>query len=123
MVVMLVSFSVGLRWGIVGVAASYLIVLSVLNPIRFMIIQRLVPISAGRYLRGLAPAVTCSVALGVVWLLTDAVLQGAMRGLTLAAAVSVTGAAAYVLMVRIAWPGSYRRKLDFAGLVVRGGGR
>ena len=46
MVVALVSFPIGLQWGIVGVAASYLIMLSVLNPIRFMIIQRLIPISA-----------------------------------------------------------------------------
>ena len=32
MVVALVAFPLGLQWGIVGVAASYLIMLTVLNP-------------------------------------------------------------------------------------------
>jgi O-antigen/teichoic acid export membrane protein len=120
MVVMLVAFPLGLQWGIVGVAASYLIMLSVLNPIRFAIIQRLIPISARRYLRALAPASACSVVLGVVWLLTEALLQGVTSGLVLAAAASVTGAAAYVVALRVAWPDDFRRQLEFARLVLRG---
>jgi PST family polysaccharide transporter len=120
MVVALVSFLVGLQWGIVGVAAAYLIMLSVLNPIRFAIIQRLIPISVRGYLRALAPASACSIALGVVWLLTKVLLQGATSGLVLATAASVTGAAAYVVAVRVAWPDDFRRQLDFARLVMRG---
>ena len=120
MVVMLVAFPVGLQWGIVGVAASYLIMISVLHPIRFAIIQRLIPISARRYLRALAPASACSVVLGVVWLLTEALLQGTTSGLVLVTAASVTGAAAYVVALRVAWPDDFRRQLDFARLVLRG---
>jgi PST family polysaccharide transporter len=120
MVVSLVSFPVGLQWGIVGVAASYLIIFSVLNPIRFVIIRRLIPISARRYLRALAPALTSSIALGVVWLLTEALLQGATSGLVLVTAASVAGAAAYVLALRVAWPDDFRRQLEFACLVVQG---
>jgi O-antigen/teichoic acid export membrane protein len=120
MVVALVSFPVGLQWGTVGVAASYLIMLSVLNPIRFAIIQRLIPISARMYLRALAPAFACSVVLGVVWLLTEVLLQSATSGLVLATAASVTGAAAYVVALRVAWPDDFRRQLDLARLVVRG---
>jgi PST family polysaccharide transporter len=123
MVVALASFAFGLQWGIVGVAAAYLIMLSVLNPIRFMVIQRLVPISAGRYLLAWAPALTCSVALCVVWLLTDAVLQNAMSGPVLAVVASVTGTAAYVVTVRVVWPANFRRQLEFARLVARGGRR
>jgi O-antigen/teichoic acid export membrane protein len=120
MVVTLVSFPVGLQWGIVGVAASYLIMLSVLNPVRFAIIQRLIPISTRGYLRALAPASTCSIALVVVWLLTEALLQDATSGLVLATAASVAGAAAYVVAFRVAWPDDFRRQLDLARLVVRG---
>jgi hypothetical protein len=94
--------------------------LSVLNPVRFAIIQRLIPLSARRYIRALAPASTCSVALGVVWLLTEFSLQGATSGLVLVTAASVIGAAAYVVALRLAWPDDFRRQLDFARLVARG---
>jgi O-antigen/teichoic acid export membrane protein len=120
MVVALVAFPVGLRWGIVGVAASYLIMFCVLNPIRFQIIQRLVPISARCYLRALTPAMGCSVALAVVWWLTEALLQGAVSGLVLATIASVTGTAAYAVALRLGWPDDLRHQLDFARLVLRG---
>jgi PST family polysaccharide transporter len=120
MVVMLVVIPVGLQWGIVGVAASYLIMISVLNPIRFAIIQRLIPISARGYLRALAPASVCSVVLGIAYLLTEFLLQSATSGLILAMAASVTGAAAYAVALRVAWPSDFRRQLEFARLVLRG---
>ena len=50
MIAALVSFPVGLQWGIIGVAASYLIMISVLYAIRLAITQRLIPISARGYL-------------------------------------------------------------------------
>jgi polysaccharide transporter, PST family len=119
-VVLLVAFPVGLQWGIAGVAASYLITFSVLNPVRFVIIQRLIPISARSYLRALAPALACSVALGVVWSLSEVLAQGVTSGLVLVTAASVAGAAAFVVALKVAWPDDFRRQLDFARLVVRG---
>lgn len=120
MVVSLVVFPIGLQWGIVGVAVSYLIMLSVLNPIRFMVIQRLVPISARSCLRALTPATACSLALAVVWLLIKALLHGMTSELVVAAAASTIGAAVYVLALRVVWPDDLRRQLDFARLVLRG---
>jgi O-antigen/teichoic acid export membrane protein len=120
MVVALVVFPIALQWGIVGVAVSYLIMLSVLNPIRFAVIQRLVPISARSCLRALAPAAACSVALAVVWLLTEALLRGVTSELIIATAASVTGSAAYVVALRVAWPDDFRRQLEFARLILRG---
>ena len=120
MVVMLVIIPVGLQWGIVGVAAAYLIMLSILTPVRFAIIQRLIPISARRYLRALMPASACSVVLTIVWLLTEALLKGTGSGPVLAIGASVTGAAAYVVALRVAWPDDFRRQLEFARLVVGG---
>jgi O-antigen/teichoic acid export membrane protein len=120
MVVSLVVFPIGLRWGIVGMAASYLIMLSVLNPIRFLVIQRLVPISARSCLRALAPAVTCSLVLAVVWLLTEALLAGVTSEIVVASAASVASAAAYVIALRFVWPDDFHRQLEFAHLVLRG---
>jgi len=120
MVVALVVFPIGLQWGIDGVAVSYLLMLSVLNPVRFMVIQRLVPISARSCLRALAPAATCSVALAFAYQFTELLLQSAMSGLVLATAASVTGAATYAVTLRIAWPEDFRDQLEFARLVVRG---
>ena len=121
MIAALVSFPVGLQWGIIGVAASYLIMISVLYPIRFAITQRLIiPISARSYLRALAPASACSVVLSVVWLLTQVLLQGVTSGLVLIALASVTGAVAYVVALRVAWADDFRRQLEFVRLIVRG---
>jgi len=64
------------------------------SPIRFAFMQRLIPISTRSYLRALASASTCSVALAVVWLLTEGLLKGGTSELVIAAAASVIGAAA-----------------------------
>ena len=120
MIAALVSFPVGLQWGIIGVAASYLIMISVLYAIRLAITQRLIPMSARGYFRALAPASACSIVLGVVWWLTEVLLQGVTSGLVLVTLASLTGAAAYVVALRVIWPDDFRRQRDFARLVVRG---
>lgn len=119
-VAILVMIPLGLQWGIDGVAASYLIMISVVTPIRLAIIQRFVPISARSYLRALAPAATCSVALAFAYLLTEFLLRSAMSGLVLLTVASVTGAAAYPFALRIAWPEDFRRQVEFARLIMRG---
>lgn len=120
MVVHVIAFSVGLQWGIVGMAATYLTMLAVGQPIRFLVLQRLIPISGRSYLRALAPAITCSVALAITWLLAEFLLSGVANGLVLIIVASLIAAAAYVAVLRIAWPDDFRRQLDFARLVVRG---
>jgi PST family polysaccharide transporter len=120
MVVAIAFFAVGLHWGIVGVAASYLILGLVLNPVRFLIIQRLVPITARGYLRAVAPAVACSAALCGVWLLAAAALANAVDGFALLAGASFAGLLGYVLAARVFWPQDLRRQIEFGRMVVRG---
>jgi PST family polysaccharide transporter len=120
MAVAIAFFAVGLHWGIVGVAAAYLILGLVLNPIRFLIIQRLVPITALGYLRALAPATVCSAALCGVWLAAAAALGEVTNGVTLLAGASLAGLAGYVLAARLLWPDDFRRQLEFGRQVVRG---
>ena len=120
MVVALVVFPIGLQWGIVGVAVSYLIMLSVLNPIRFTVIQRLVPISARSCLRALAPAAVCSARLLPCGCSLRPCSEGMTSELVIAATASLAGAAAYVVAFRVVWPDDFRRQLEFARLVLRG---
>jgi PST family polysaccharide transporter len=122
MIVALISFAVGLNWGITGVAASYLIMGLVLSPIRFILIHRVIPISGWGYLRSLTPAVASSAALCGAWLLVTAALSGAAGGLVLVACGSVAGLAAYLVAARALWPQDLRYQLEFARLVVRGSG-
>jgi O-antigen/teichoic acid export membrane protein len=122
MAIALISFGVGINWGITGVAAAYLIMGLVLSPIRFIIIQRVIPISAWGYLRSLTPAVASSAALCGAWLLVTAALGGTASGLTLVVCGSVAGLAAYLVAARVLWPQDLRYQLEFARLVVRGGG-
>jgi O-antigen/teichoic acid export membrane protein len=122
MVVALISFGVGVNWGITGVAAAYLIMGLALSPIRFVVIQRVIPISAWGYLRSLTPAVVSSAALCGAWLLVTAPLSGIASGLTVVVCGSVAGLAAYVAATRVLWPQDLRYQLEFARLVVRGGG-
>jgi O-antigen/teichoic acid export membrane protein len=122
MIVALISFAVGLNWGITGVAASFLIMGLALSPIRFLLVQRVIPIAGGAYVRSLTPAVASSAALGAVWLLVAAGLRGTTGGLPLLACSSAAGLAAYLVAARALWPQGLRYQLDFARLVVRGRG-
>jgi O-antigen/teichoic acid export membrane protein len=122
MVVALIAFAVGINWGIRGVAASYLAMGLALSPIRFMIIQRIIPISAWGFLRSLAPAVVSSAALCGAWLLVTAAFRDTASGLPLAACGSAAGLAAYLVAAKVLWPEDLRYQLEFARQVVRGGG-
>ncbi|MDW6021567.1 lipopolysaccharide biosynthesis protein [Mesorhizobium sp. BAC0120] len=119
MLAMIVVIPIGLRWGIVGVATAYLIMLSILTPVRFAIIQRLIPISVRAYSRALAPASVSSLVLAAVWLLTDVLLQGKANQLLIILAASVTGGVAYMVAFKLVWPDDFRRELEFARLVLR----
>ena len=122
MVVALISFAIGLNWGITGVAAAYLMMGFALSPIRFIIVRRLIPISPWGYLRSLTPAVVSSSALCGAWLLVATALMGTVSRVPLVALGSAAGLAAYFVAARVLWPQDLRYQLEFARLVVRGGG-
>jgi PST family polysaccharide transporter len=122
MVVSLISFSVGLNWGITGVATAYLIMGLALSPIRLNIVQRVIPISTWDYLRSLTPAVVSSAVLCGAWLLVTAALRGTVSGVPQIACGAAAGLAAYLVAARVLWPQDIRYQLAFARQVVRGGG-
>jgi lipopolysaccharide exporter len=122
MIVALISFAIGLNWGITGVATAYLIMALALSPIRLFIIQRIIPISTWSYLRSLTPAVASCAALCGTWLLVTAGLGGTATGILLIACGGTAGLTAYFVAARLLWPQDIRYQVAFARLVVRGGG-
>jgi hypothetical protein len=72
------------------------------------------------YLPALVPGATCSARLAAIWLLTAAVVQGAMSDIATVVSASLTGLAAYLVGVaRVPLPGDFRHQLEFARLVLR----
>jgi lipopolysaccharide exporter len=122
MVVSLISFSLGLNWGITGVATAYLIMGLALSPIRLNIVRRLIPISTWAYLRSLTPAVASSAVLCGAWLLVTAALRGTAGGVPRIACGAAAGLAAYLVAARVLWPQDIRYQFAFVRQVVRGGG-
>lgn len=61
-----VSFVVGLQWGIVGVAAAYAVACTLIEPVNAWLTSRALGISLWRFLRGLIPVVEASAAMGIV---------------------------------------------------------
>jgi len=120
-VVAVATFVVGIQWGIAGVAACFLVQGAVLNPIRFVMVQRLVPVRVGAYLRQLAPAATSTAILVGAWLVAAGGLRGHVATLTLLVGASLAAAAAFVLSMRLLWWADLRRQLEFIRQVVRPG--
>ena len=115
----ILAFSIGLLWGIVGVAAAYLIVVTVQLPIRLMVTRNLIPFETRDYYWSLIPAAACSIVLAVAWITTEALLRGTMGGVALLTAASTVAGVVYVGVLKIGWPDVSRRQFDFFHSVLR----
>jgi PST family polysaccharide transporter len=110
----LVGFAVGLRWGIEGVAWSFIIVALPLTFLWLMLTRRLIPLGAAGQLRALAPAITGAVAAVVVWQGLDWFDIEGFAWLAVSGLVAlVAGLGAVVLL----WRGPTRELVAFARLV------
>ena len=118
-VVAVATFAVGLNWGIAGVAACFLVQGALLNPIRFVMVQRLVPLSAPAYLRQLAPAATSTAALAGAWIVVAAALQDRVSDLGVLAGASVAAMVAFIMAMRLVWWADLKRQLEFIRQVAR----
>jgi O-antigen/teichoic acid export membrane protein len=118
-VVAFVTFAIGLQWGITGVAAGFLVLGFLLNPIRFVMVQRLIPVTVRGYGRAIAPAATSCVVLAGVWLVTARLLGTHVADLGVLTGASLTAGVAYVAALRVFWPGDFHRQVEFARLVVK----
>jgi O-antigen/teichoic acid export membrane protein len=120
-VVAMATFVVGLQWGIAGVAACFLVQGALLNPIRFVMIQRLIPVRVSTYLRQLAPAATSTAILVVVWLFVAGALRGQVGDLGLLVVASLAAGMSFLLSMGLLWRSDFLRQLEFIRQVARPG--
>jgi PST family polysaccharide transporter len=118
-VIALATFAIALQWGIAGMAACFLVQGALLDPIRFVMVQRLIPLSAGAYLRQLAPAATSTAALVVAWIAVATILRDQVGDLTVLVASSLAGLVAFLVSMRVLWWADLRRQIEFVLQVVR----
>ena len=118
-IIAVVTFVIGLQWGITGVAACFLVQGALLNPIRFVMVQRLIPVATTSYLRQLVPAATSTGVLVGVWLVVAAALRGRVGDVGVLAGASLAASASSLVSMRILWWADLRRQLDFLRQVVR----
>jgi PST family polysaccharide transporter len=120
-VIAVVTFAIGIQWGIAGVAACFLVQGALLNPIRFVMVQRLIPIPVSNYLRQLAPAATSTAILAVVWVIVAAALRGHVGDLGLLIGASLAAVVSFLMSMRLLWWADLRRQLEFIRQVARPG--
>ncbi len=112
------GFVVGLQWGIDGVAWAYIAVGAPLAIVEIGFIRRLIPYTAGDYLRAVAPALAGGAVMIVVWLVVAGLLQGRVGDLGLVLAATTASGVAFLGVVRVGWPGVVREQVDFVRLMV-----
>jgi O-antigen/teichoic acid export membrane protein len=118
-VIALTTFALGLQWGIAGMAACFLVQGALLNPIRFAMIQRLIPVTVPAYLRQLAPAATSTAALVGAWIVVATTLRDQVGDLGVLVVASLAGLLAFLVSLGVLWWADLRRQLAFVRQVVR----
>lgn len=107
--VYVLSFVIGLRWGIVGVAAAYTVAGFLLGPFSFAIVRRILPFHLRAYWQTLRPAIVGSLALATASGLVTVGLQAlGVPGLIVVALGTVVAVAAYTLCLRMMFPETLR---------------
>ena len=112
------GFVVGLQWGIDGVAWAYIAVGAPLAIVEIGFIRRLIPYTAGDYLRAVAPALAGGATMIAVWLAVARALDGRTGDLVLLLSATSASALSFLVLVRILWPGVVREQLEFLRLMV-----
>jgi PST family polysaccharide transporter len=109
-----VGFVLVVRFGIVAVAASYVIVSYLLMPLYILMIRNLTGISIRSHLIQYGPtAVSSLVMLFIVYLFKIVIGEQMMLPLRLAV-LAITGAITYLLTLRLTHPPAYQQMVDVA---------
>ena len=99
-VIFVAALLISVWFGIVAVAVATLIVSIIVTPLPYVAVHRLVPFSILRYLRGIAPAVVASIALGLTMLGVRHLMADRSDLVTLLVA-GASGFVAYAATLRI----------------------
>jgi O-antigen/teichoic acid export membrane protein len=118
LVAMTIAFSIGVRWGLLGVAWAYVLVTPVLFVIPHLWTNGLMKLSLASFFKGIAPPLCASVIMGVfVWLLlARQAMPFSSRWASLAGYVAV-GAVIYALLL-MAMAAVYKKKQGTVGWII-----
>lgn len=109
-----IGFALVVRLGIVAVAASYVIVSYLLSPFYFFMIRKLIGFSIRSHLSQYSPAVISSLVMLAV-LYVFRLIIGEQMALPLRLSILVmTGAAVYLLTLRLTYPPAYKQMVGVA---------
>lgn len=115
------AFAVGLRWGIDGVAWSFLLTAVPLGAILIPPTSRVIPVTANNYFSALTPAVVASAIMVVSWPIADRLIGASVPDLGRLMAVTGVAALSYVAALARGWPGLLRGQLGILRSMVRPG--
>ncbi|MGI0014330.1 MAG: flippase, partial [Nitrososphaera sp.] len=114
------GFLVAVRWGIVAVAASYVIVGYLLAPVSYMAVRRLIQIDLRTYLKQFAAPLSASLIMVIVIAGLKNVFQHQGFNLYLQLSVYITaGALTYLLVIGLAARSLSRQVLERVSLAVQ----
>lgn len=113
-----IGFIIAVRWGIVAVAASFVIVGYLLAPVTYWTVRQLIQIDLRTYLRQFVPSLMASllmaaVVVGLRYLLGDQ----AMNPYAKLAIYVASGMLTYAVAIALAAPSIYRQGLELASTV------
>lgn len=113
------GFLLVVRWGIVAVAASFVIVGYLLAPLSFIAARKLIRIDFGTYLRQFAAPLSSSLLMVIVVIGLKQIFSNQEVNLYLELAVYVTaGALTYLLLIAVTAPSLSRQVLDLVSLAL-----
>jgi PST family polysaccharide transporter len=116
--VLIAGFIIGLRWGINGVAWSYLLAGLPLTIGSLVMTSRLIPFGVRGYAAAIGPSVSVGIAMTAVWIVVERTL-GSSTGDLLVLLVATASAVAGGLLIMVAfWRNVARRQVEFGHLMV-----
>jgi PST family polysaccharide transporter len=116
-----IGFFIAVQWGIVAVAASFVLVGYLLSPVSVMAVRRLIHIEMRTYLRQFAPPLAASILMiGVIFGLKYLIPDPAINPYLELAIYVLSGGLTYVLVLGLTNRSLFREVLDLAKLVLPG---
>jgi PST family polysaccharide transporter len=109
-----IGFVLVVRLGIVAVAASYVVVSYLLMPLYFLMIRNLIGVSIRSHLSQYGPAIVSSFMMFAIVYAFKLVIGEQMMLLVRLALLALTGAATYLLTLRLTYPPAYRQVIGIA---------
>jgi O-antigen/teichoic acid export membrane protein len=108
-----VAFAIAVQWGIVAVAAAYVIRGYLLSPLPVWMVKRVIDFRVREYVRRFAIPLGCALLMVAVMLLLREALRPRLSDLVLIAPVALAGSATYLLAMRLTAERFTREMVDY----------